>query len=329
MPIQKGSSLQNAIKERDTLERKLELLLRLGGLPDTVVSNQEWLYMLQLETRHSLSIEGHFATESELKAVLSLRKSYPEILNYYRTAQGLYDLAMQYRREGDFRMDLALVRHIHSELFRELSSSRGEFRRGGIEILGAKVRPPAFDVEGYVRVFITLVPTLLERFPLLAALARIHTLFESIHPFEDGNGRAGRILMNVLAVSKGLPPIIIKGFDTPSRERYYWALEAADVGFQSGFPEPTVQTLQTQLEQGDFAPLETLLLEAVSPQLDTVLALSAEKHAPLLDFATLASELSVQEATLRQWVRRGHLVALKRGRKLYSNAILLLERDSS
>jgi Fic family protein len=327
MPIQKGSSLKSQEKDRDTLERKLALFLRLGGLPDTEVSNQEWLYMLQLETRHSLSIEGHFSTESELKAVLNLRKSYPEILNYYRTAQGQYDLALQYRREGDFRLDLPLVRHIHSELFRELSSSRGEFRRGSIEILGAKVHPPTFDVELYVRAFVALVPTLLERFSLLSALARIHTLFESIHPFEDGNGRAGRILMNTLAVSKGLPPIIIKGLDAPSRERYYQALEAADVGFQSGFPEPTEHALQTQLELGDFAPLETLLLEAVLPQLDTVLALSAEKHAPLLDFATLALELKVQEATLRQWVRRGHLVALKRGRKLYSNTILLLERD--
>ena len=83
--------------------------------------------------------------------------------------------------------------------------------RGPIRIQGAKVTPPAHDVEGYARAFVRLVPDLLARYPVVPALARIHTLFESVHPFADGNGRAGRILINYLAVTQGVPPIIIKG----------------------------------------------------------------------------------------------------------------------
>ncbi len=307
------------------LTSKLELLLRLGGLPDTIVHNQEWLYMLQEETRHSLSIEGHFTTERELKSVLALRKSYPEILNYFRTAQGLYDLALQHHREQSLRLDLATVRHVHSELFRELSSSRGQCRKGGIEILGAKVRPPIFDVEQYLRVWVDLVPALLESHAIIPALARIHTLFESIHPFEDGNGRVGRILMNFLGVSQGLPAIIIKGIEASSRADYYAALEAADLGFHGGFPEPNALQLRQALERGNFSLLENLLCEAVTPQLDIMLALSAERQQPLVDFAHLAKILQVQEVTLRQWIRRGRLVAIKREGKWYSNELLMLE----
>ena len=52
--------------------------------------------MLEEDTRHSLSIEGFFATEEELKAVLQGKKTQPEILNYYRTSQFMYDLGLQY-----------------------------------------------------------------------------------------------------------------------------------------------------------------------------------------------------------------------------------------
>lgn len=68
------------------------------------VRNDEWLYMLHEETRHSLNIEGYFATDRELKEVLSERRSGPEILNYFRIAQGIYDLALQRYREHELVM---------------------------------------------------------------------------------------------------------------------------------------------------------------------------------------------------------------------------------
>ena len=87
----------------DNLPQRKSLFVALGGLPETVVKNNEWLYMLTEETRQSLSIEGYFATEQELKAVLKGQKTVPEILNYYRMAQSLYDLASQNYHEGESR----------------------------------------------------------------------------------------------------------------------------------------------------------------------------------------------------------------------------------
>lgn len=60
----------------------------------------------------------------------------------------------------------------------------------------------------------------------LTAAAYFHARFENIHPFADGNGRAGRLAMNYLLVCNGHPPIIIHEED---REGYYNALEAWDV----------------------------------------------------------------------------------------------------
>lgn len=309
------------------LEKRKALLDELGGLPSTIVENKEWLYMLEEETRHSLSIEGFFATEEELKAILGGRKSKPEILNYYRTAQTLYDLGLQYYRDQMLWLNLPLVRHIHSELFREvgfLSSYRGLFRQGAITIQGAKVKPPVLDLEEYIRVFCKFSVHCLENYSILSALALIHTLFESIHPFEDGNGRVGRILLNYLAVSQGYPPIVIKGIQKEERERYYQALESADRGFHEGFPAPQIESLEQRLKLGEFQPLEQLLYEGLKPRLDQMVATTLELKQPLLEFKDLAVHFGVKEGTLRQWVSRDKLIAIKRGNKLMSHPNLYL-----
>lgn len=309
---------------RPDLTRRLHKLAELGGLPPVAVRNDEWLYMLQEETRQSLSIEGYFATDAELKAVLGGKRSGPEILNYFRSAQGVYDLALQHHREGELGVTMALIRHVHSELFREQDDRRGLFRSGGIQIAGAKVRPPERDVEEYVRAWLTLVPTEMQRLTPLAALARLHVLFEAIHPFRDGNGRTGRILLNALAISQGWPPIIIKGVQQRDRERYYAALEAGDAGLQGHFPDPHGAALSRALDQGDFLPMQHLLADAVIPQLDLLLTAAVEAREALLPFSDLAPLFGVQEATLRQWVTRGQLVAVRRGRKLHSHPLLLM-----
>jgi Fic family protein len=308
----------------DTLAERKALLERLGGLPETTVQNMEWLYMLEEDTRQSLAIEGHFATEEELKAVLRGSKTDLAIANYFRTAETVYDQALQYYRDRTVSLSLPVVRHIHSELFRELDTRRGDFRKGRIRIQGAKVRPPEFEVEMYVRAALQITTDLLERLPILPALACAHALFESIHPFHDGNGRVGRILLNYLALSTGYPPIVIKGTHSEERSHYYAALEAADQGFHNGFPEPTPQALRARLEDGNFESLGALLCDGLLPRLDRLIAIAFERREPLLELAAVAAQLNVREDALRQRIHRGRLIAVKRGKKLYSHPRLAL-----
>lgn len=57
--------------------------------------------------------------------------------------------------------------------------------------------------------------------------AKVHYLLVSIHPFDDGNGRVSRLIMNLIVMKAGYPPIIIKN---EKREDYYLALRKADEG---------------------------------------------------------------------------------------------------
>lgn len=298
----------------DIVAERKALLDRLGGLPAALLSvrNEEWLYMLQEDTRHSLAIEGHFATEQQLKAVLQGRRSGPEIVNYFRAAQSLYDLALQYHLEGQTHLDLALIRHIHSELWRDLAADRGRFAGGESRVIqGARVSPPVYDVEEYMRAFVRVTLELLRQYPILEALARSHTLFEAIHPFKDGNGRAGRILLCYLAINRGYVPIVIKGLSQSQRNVYYQALEAADRGFHRGFPPPKPHLLLERLEEGDFALLVGLLLEGMLPRLDQTIALTLAARTPLMGLEEVARVLSVPRGTLYQWRKRGRLIVLK------------------
>lgn len=84
---------------------------------------------------------------------------------------------------------------------------------------------------------------------VLTAAAYFHVKFENIHPFADGNGRTGRLLMNYLLVLHGHPPIIIHEED---RKDYYEALEAWDnrqdlVPMKSFLQEQTVKTWEKQV----------------------------------------------------------------------------------
>ena len=310
----------------DSVKKRKDLLDKLGGLPDAaaIVRNNEWLYMLELDTRHSLAIEGYFASEKELKDIIAGKHSGIEILNYYRTAGSIYDLALQYLREDLVKIDVPLIRHIHSELFRETGiKDRGNFRKGEIVIQGAKVLPPVNDLDRYVRCLLETVLSLMGKMEVIPLLARFHTLFESIHPFRDGNGRSGRILMNYLAISLGYPPLIIKGLSGTERNEYYQALEVADIGFHDGFPSADREKILAALMLGDFTGLEDILYKGALTSMDRIIASTVEQKNDLKSLADLATEVGVQPATLRKWVERDKMIAIMKKGKLYSHRSLI------
>jgi transcriptional regulator with XRE-family HTH domain/fido (protein-threonine AMPylation protein) len=84
---------------------------------------------------------------------------------------------------------------------------------------------------------------------LLELIARAHARFEQIHPFSDGNGRIGRLLMVAQALSAGIVPPVV---ERPRRQRYYRCLEIAQT---AGDPKPLMVFLAEE------ASFTTTLLE--------------------------------------------------------------------
>ncbi len=84
------------------------------------------------------------------------------------------------------------------------------------------------------------------------------------------------------------------------------------------------QALRNRLEEGSFEPLAELLCEGLLPRLDRIIAVALEKQEALVSLADLAAQLGVKESALRLRVVRGRLIAVKRGKKLYSHSRLVL-----
>ena len=110
-----------------------------------------------------------------------------------------------------------IIREIHSLVLINKPEDKGVYRRIPVKIMGAHHEPP----QPY------LVPVQMER--LVADLTRgnrhiietatlFHLNFEGIHPFIDGNGRTGRLILNLMLMQAGYPPIDIKFAD---RRKYY------------------------------------------------------------------------------------------------------------
>ncbi|HXL15493.1 MAG TPA: Fic family protein [Methylomirabilota bacterium] len=233
-------SLQLDARARSELERALLSLGRLDGVSSQLPNTHLFLYTyVRKEAVLSSQIEGTQSTLSDL--LLFELKEEPgvplddvvEVSNYVRAMEhGLRRL-----REG-FPLSNRLIREIHGLLLsrgRGQSKSPGEFRRsqnwiGGTRPGNAHFVPPPpqrvpeamADLERFLHEPPASAPPLLK-----AALA--HVQFETIHPFLDGNGRVGRLLLTLLLCTEGIlaqPMLYMSLYLKQHRRRYYELLDA-------------------------------------------------------------------------------------------------------
>jgi Fic family protein len=211
---------------------------RLDGVTSILPSTGLFLYMyVRKEALLSSQIEG---TQSSLSDLLLLETNETPFVSVDDVAEvSNYVVAMRHglkRLEDGFPLSLRLVREMHEKLLssgRGSSKQPGEFRRtqnwiGGTRPGNALFVPPpperVMDCMGDLEKFLHDRTT----FSALIRAALAHVQFETIHPFLDGNGRLGRLLITLMLCEDGTlqePVLYLSLHLKANRSRYYELLQ--------------------------------------------------------------------------------------------------------
>jgi Fic family protein len=166
------------------------------------------------------------------------------------------------RMRGGFPLSLRLLREMHALLLRTGRGSEktpGEFRTqqnwvGGSRPGNARfVPPPAQELNGCLDSFEKFLHGEAEKFPVVVQAALIHAQFETIHPFQDGNGRLGRMLVTLLMMERGVltaPLLYMSLFLKNRKDQYYEQLQRTRTeGAWEEWVEFFVEGVSTTAEQ--------------------------------------------------------------------------------
>ena len=174
-------------------------------------------------TYNSNAIEGNTLTLRETDLVLRGLTIDQKPLKDHMEAMGHKDAFyfVQDLVKEQVPLSESVIKQIHYLVLADKKEDRGVYRRVPVRIMGAKHEP----VQPYL--IQPKMERLLEDYRsntehIITKLARFHIEFEGIHPFIDGNGRTGRLLVNLELMKAGYPPINIKFKD---RVDYYNAFD--------------------------------------------------------------------------------------------------------
>ncbi len=300
MPIQPLLMPKGLLASLETNLKKLNLL---RPISTSMLLKLKERFEVEM-TYNSNAIEGNSLTLKETYWVvqegLTVKgkplKDALEAKNHKEALDFLYEIVEQ---DSHVTFSERTIRELHSLIIQDIDRDKaGRYRTIEVFISGTEHKPPlptevpmkmnelvlwAHDNEGKMNVieFATI----------------LHHKFVHIHPFEDGNGRTGRLLMNIFLLRHGFPIGIIQKTD---RHRYYQALRLADAG--------------------KYAMLVRLVAQAVLRSLHSyldVLTPSSEKE-PSLRLVELAIKTPYSAAYLGKLAKEGRIDAYKRGRNWYS-----------
>lgn len=218
---------------------------------------------------HSNNLEGNSLTYGETKALLmhgitaqgKPLKDHFEVTGHNEAIQWITDVV-----KGDYPLTENFIRELHTLLLKEsyevdALTPDGKPTKKRIQVGSYKTSPNHVKTKtGEIFYFATPEETPAEMGALMAwynekieeptvnpilLAAEFHYKFICIHPFDDGNGRTARILMNFILMKFGYPPVIIK---TEDKANYFAALQLADTGNIEAFVEYIAKNLNRSLE---------------------------------------------------------------------------------
>lgn len=177
-------------------------------------------------TYNSNAIEGNTLTLQETAMVLEGITIDQKPLKDHLEAVGHKDAFLYVQDIVSNKMPLTefVIKNIHSLVLMNKPEDKGVYRRVPVRIMGAFTEPvQPYMIEPKITELLAENENRKSTMNIIERVARFHLEFESIHPFIDGNGRTGRLLLNFELMQNGYPPINVKFTD---RKRYYDAFES-------------------------------------------------------------------------------------------------------
>lgn len=238
-PIRLEGDLRGLLSQADFALGRLDGSIATLPNPDLLVFmyvRKEAVLSSQIEGTQS-SLQDLLAAESDLFERTDIARDVDEVINYVA--------AMNYglTRLTELPVSVRLIREIHERLMHGVRGGRltpGELRRsqnwigpGGGTLADATFVPPPPDevpqALGHLEAFLHENDDL----PLLVKIGLAHAQFETIHPFLDGNGRVGRLLITFLLTQAGVlgrPVLYLSYYFKRHRQEYYDRLQAVRDG---------------------------------------------------------------------------------------------------
>ncbi len=316
----------------EKLEAANRALGRLDGVTSILPDTPLFLYMyVRKEALLSSQIEGTQSSLSDLLLYESdIAPGVPiddvlEVSNYVAAM----DLGLQRLREG-MPISNRLLREIHGVLLSKGRGSRkdpGEFRRSQNWIGGTRpgnarfVPPPPDKVADCMGDLEKYIHEKSKRLPLLIRAALAHVQFETIHPFLDGNGRLGRLLITLMLQAEGVlrePVLYLSLFLKIHRDTYYDLLQQVRKSgnweawlefFLIGVQETSDQAAETAKSILELFEADRLAIEGLGRPAGSALQVHQYVQTkPLISVAEAKTAMAISAPTIRKSI--DHLVDL-------------------
>lgn len=182
-------------------------------------------------TYNSNAIEGNTLTLKETAMVLEGMTIDRKPLKDHLEAVGHHDafLYIEDIAQNKTRLRDTEIKAIHSLVLMNRPEDKGVYRRIPVTIAGAYTEPvQPHLIEPKLTELLRLNEERKKTMHPIERIARFHLEFEGVHPFIDGNGRTGRLILNLELIRNGYPAINVKFAD---RKRYY---DAFDTFYRDG-----------------------------------------------------------------------------------------------
>lgn len=208
----------------EKIETKKELLSTLRPLTQGEVERLREEFMVDF-TYNSNAIEGNTLTLKETAMALEGMtidqkplKDHMEAIGHRDAFMFVVDIASK-----ELRLSESIIKQIHSLVLIDRPDDKGVFRKIPVRIMGAYTEPvQPYLIEPKITELLLKNERRKETMNPIERIARFHLEFEGIHPFIDGNGRTGRLILNLDLIRNGYPPINVKFAE---RKKYYAAFD--------------------------------------------------------------------------------------------------------